>query len=163
MGALSERQAAMKALHEVALATLETLGEAGNEGAPAGVLFAAMQAHGATKGQFDGIVEPMTLHGFLRRDGDRLRLTEAGEAFMVTLRGKKFRVDASNRNPTTRTGHEAGNLVDYTPTESRTAAAQLAKTYHGRGYWVEVYDSRSNELLAGPFDPDKPLPKHVVF
>jgi len=162
MGALVDRQRAFQALHRAALAALETIGEAGTEGVPGGLLFAAMQVHGATLTQFNQLMDPMVQHGFLTRDGDCYSLTEAGQAFMVTLRGKTFCIEASVSNPERRQGHARANLADYTTTGSCSAVAQVAARYHALGYWVEVYNDRTKELVAGPFSPDEPFPSFVV-
>lgn len=74
----------------------------------------------------------------------------------------KFCIEASNSNPETRTGYERGNLADYSVTTERPKAANIARSYLRRGYWVEVYDDETKELLAGPFDPEQPEPAYIV-
>ncbi len=74
----------------------------------------------------------------------------------------KFRVEASTSNPDERTGYERGNLHDYGVTESRKQARELTRAFWHGGYWIEIYDDRTGELLAGPFDPDAELPTYIV-
>ena len=76
--------------------------------------------------------------------------------------GRRFVVEASNSDPATRHGHERDNLVDFETHTTRTAATQCARFFLRRGYWVEVYDDATKELLAGPFDPDQAAPAYIV-
>lgn len=43
------------------------------------------------------------------------------------------------------------------------AAVVLTRAFHAIGLWVEVFDIDTQELVAGPFDPDEPLPRRIVF
>ncbi|MBV8248480.1 MAG: hypothetical protein JO200_08505 [Comamonas sp.] len=74
----------------------------------------------------------------------------------------RLRVEASTSNPEERTGYERGNLHDYSIAESRKQARELARAYWHGGYWIEIYDDRSGELLAGPINPDAALPAYIV-
>lgn len=74
----------------------------------------------------------------------------------------RFRVEASTTNPEERTGYERGNLHDYGIAESRKQARELARAYWHGGYWIEIYDDHSGELLAGPINPDAALPAYIV-
>ena len=76
--------------------------------------------------------------------------------------GRRFVVEASNSDPATRHGHERDNLADIEIYATRTAATQCARFFLRRGYWVEVYDDATKELLAGPFDPDQAAPAYIV-
>lgn len=71
-------------------------------------------------------------------------------------------VEASTSDPATREGYARDNLADYEVCPTRPGACEQARRYHWRGYWVEVYDQESRELLAGPIDPDQPLPCYIV-
>ncbi|ERZ09681.1 TPA: hypothetical protein ACV5IO_005620 [Pseudomonas aeruginosa] len=73
---------------------------------------------------------------------------------------KSYRVEAGNTNPETRTEHD--HLHDYYVVIDRTKANTHARNFWTAGYWVEVYDNETNELLAGPIDPDSPLPSYIV-
>lgn len=75
---------------------------------------------------------------------------------------KGFRIEASNTDPTTRTGFERGNLHDYFVVLERSKAREHARTFWRAGYWVEVFDNESNELPAGAIDPDGSLPYYIV-
>ncbi len=71
-------------------------------------------------------------------------------------------VEASTLDPVTREGYAKDNLVDYEVCPTRPKACEQARRYYRSGYWVEVYDQESRELLAGPIDPDQPLPGYIV-
>lgn len=73
-----------------------------------------------------------------------------------------FVVEASPSDPSGREGYARDNLMDYEVCPTRPKASEQAQRYLRSGYWVEVYDLESNELLAGPFDPDQPLPTYIV-
>lgn len=73
-----------------------------------------------------------------------------------------FCIEASTSNPETRQGYERGNLADYTVTTYRPEVIRSANYFLWRGYWVEIYNDDTKELLAGPFDPDSPLPTIVL-
>ncbi|EMP3151658.1 hypothetical protein WDX82_005115, partial [Salmonella enterica] len=75
---------------------------------------------------------------------------------------KSYRVEASATNPETRTGYERANLHDYRVAIFRDKANRYARTFWNEGYWVEVYDNETNELLAGPIDPDAAFPSYVI-
>lgn len=74
----------------------------------------------------------------------------------------KFCIEASTTNPETRQGYERDNIADHTTTPLRANAGAQVRSYLRRGYWVEVYEDESRELLAGPFDPDQPVPSYIV-
>ena len=80
--------------------------------------------------------------------------------------GRRFVVEASNIDPATCHGLERGNrrgsLAGFEIHASRTATNQRARFFLQRGYWVEVYDDATKELLAGPFDPDQAAPAYIV-
>jgi hypothetical protein len=74
--------------------------------------------------------------------------------------GRRFVVEARNSDPSD--GHEHGNLADFEIHATRTATNQRARYFLQRGYWVEIYDDDTRELLAGPFDPDQAAPAYIV-
>ncbi|TCJ15210.1 hypothetical protein EZJ19_07835 [Parasulfuritortus cantonensis] len=73
-----------------------------------------------------------------------------------------FIVEASTSDPAAREGHAKGNLADYEICPTRPKACEQTHRYHRSGYWVEVYDQDSGELLSGPINPDQPLPSYIV-
>jgi hypothetical protein len=80
--------------------------------------------------------------------------------------GRRFGVEASNSDPANCHGLGHGNwrdnLADVEIHATRTATNQRARFFLQRGYWVEVYDDVTKELLAGPFDPDRAAPAYIV-
>jgi|JI10StandDraft_1071094.scaffolds.fasta_scaffold4351036_1 hypothetical protein len=54
------------------------------------------------------------------------------------------------------------NITEMKVAQSRPEACALTEEYWRNGYWVEVYDQVSKELLAGPIDPDWKLPSYIV-
>ena len=86
-------------------------------------------------------------------------------AMMVTrcLAGtRRFVVQAGNIDPATQHQHQRGKLIDREQHACRTTANRAARSFLRRGLWVEVYDDNTGELLAGPFDPDRPAPSYIV-
>ena len=73
-----------------------------------------------------------------------------------------FVVEAGTRDPATQHLHERDKLIDRELHTSRTAACRAARYLLQRGFWVEVYDDDTKELLAGPFDPDQAVPTYIV-
>jgi hypothetical protein len=55
----------VRALAQVSLGVLEAVEASGDQGAPGGVLYAAMQAQGATLTQFESIMRTLTNPGYL--------------------------------------------------------------------------------------------------
>lgn len=55
----------------------ETVAEAGEAGAPTGVVFAALSAHGCSKSQWDALERSMLDVGILTRSGDVLHAVPA--------------------------------------------------------------------------------------
>ena len=76
--------------------------------------------------------------------------------------GRHFIVEASYSNPTVRHSREGNNLSGIESHATRTATNQRTHYVLQRGYWVEVYDEETRELLAGPFDPDQAAPAYIV-
>ncbi len=73
-----------------------------------------------------------------------------------------FIVEASTSDPRLREGYARDNLADYADAPTRPLACVQVRRYWRSGYWVEVYDQVSKELLAGPINPDQPLPTYIV-
>lgn len=59
----------LQALRAISIAVIEAVEECGHTGAPAGVLFAVLSAHGCSKIQFDGLMRALVNAGYLRKDG----------------------------------------------------------------------------------------------
>lgn len=70
----------------IGLAVLDAIIEAGERGAPSGVLYAALMARGCTLNQFQSLMRPLVIRGFVTESGDCYRITPAGEDFAKTLR-----------------------------------------------------------------------------
>ena len=75
---------------------------------------------------------------------------------------RRFVVEAGNADPATQHQHQRNKLIDRELHTCRTTANRAARSFLQRGLWVEVYDEKTNELLAGPFDPDQPAPSYIV-
>jgi ribosome modulation factor len=73
---------------------------------------------------------------------------------------EKYLIEARNKNPNTSHPERLTRYYAYAPT--RDEAAYCAKIYLSRGQWVEIYDTKTGELLAGPFSPDHPAPKFIL-
>jgi hypothetical protein len=68
-------------------------------------------------------------------------------------------IEASRRYPG---ADHRDNLADYEMSADPIEACEHVRRFHRCGYWVEVYDDNTKELLAGPFDPDRPVPGYIV-
>ena len=75
---------------------------------------------------------------------------------------RRFVVEAGNADPATQHQHELDELTDRELHTCRTTADRAARSFLRQGLWVEVYDDETEELLAGPFDPDQPAPSYIV-
>ncbi len=64
------REQARAALVQIANAIVETVKEAGDQGTPGGVLYAAMMAHGASLEQFEQLMAALVAVKKLRKRGD---------------------------------------------------------------------------------------------
>ncbi len=60
----------ISALRAIASAVLETVKEAGEMGAPAGPMYAALMAHGCSLHQFEQIMGGLERSGYVRKSGD---------------------------------------------------------------------------------------------
>lgn len=65
----------IRALATVSLGVIEAVEVAGEQGAPGGVLYAAMQAQGASLSQFQGIMRTLVNPGYLVLEDDCYRST----------------------------------------------------------------------------------------
>jgi len=66
---MNTKQKYNQALIELASAVREAVELAGEFGAPSGVLFSAMNAHGMTLDQYEGFMAGMVAGGVLRKEG----------------------------------------------------------------------------------------------
>lgn len=74
------------AAQRIGLVVLESIQEAGNLGAPAGVLYAALASQGCTLNQFQSLMAPLEAKGFVTRESDCYTLSDAGAQFIGKLR-----------------------------------------------------------------------------
>ena len=72
-----------------------------------------------------------------------------------------FRVEAGTTDPCDHDRSSRPLVVSHL-TARRADAIQRTRFYWQRGYWVEVFNDTTGELLAGPFDPDQGLPRFIV-
>ena len=75
---------------------------------------------------------------------------------------RRFVVEAGKADPATQHQHELDELTDRELHTCRSTANRAARSFLRRGLWVEVYDDETQELLAGPFDPEQPPPSYIV-
>lgn len=84
----------LELLQRVGLAVLEAITEAGEHGAPAGVLYAALMHQGMSLSQFQSFMVTLTSHQFVTLDdGHCYRINEQGKQFLLKLQ-RKFAVHA---------------------------------------------------------------------
>ena len=62
----------LRKLQQVVSAVLESIRAAGPSGAPAGVIYAALMAHGCNLSQFESLMAGLERAGKIRREGDLL-------------------------------------------------------------------------------------------
>ncbi|MDM0078830.1 hypothetical protein QTH90_30795 [Variovorax sp. J2P1-59] len=74
----------------------------------------------------------------------------------------RYCVEGRTHDPRTAQGSGGDCVTDYQPVQAKGEAERLAREYHRRGLWVEIYSQVTKELLAGPFDPDEPMPSYVI-
>lgn len=65
----------IRAVATISLGVIEAVEAAGGQGAPGGVLYAALQAQGASLSQFQSLMRTLTNPGYLMLDGDCYRST----------------------------------------------------------------------------------------
>lgn len=83
------QQSHFEVLQRLGLATLEAIDAGGDTGAPGGVLYAAMMAHGASLSQFQSFMDTLRLRGFVTvNDTECYHITSDGLRFMATLQAK---------------------------------------------------------------------------
>lgn len=75
------------------------------------------------------------------------------------MTNSRFTVEGSKTDPTTRDDNAREEIASYM---SKPDALGYAAQFHDRGLWVEVFSEATKELLAGPFDPDQPLPRIFI-
>ena len=74
---------------------------------------------------------------------------------------RRFVVQASVHPPSSARLDRRG-LVERKLCVDRRDSIRNVRDLHQRGYWVEVLDRDTGELVAGPFDPDQPSPSFVM-
>jgi hypothetical protein len=77
--------AQIHALATLSLGVVEAVEAGGEEGAPDGVLFAAMQAQGATYTQFAGLMDTLVRPGYLRLEHEFYQSTETTQKLKTKL------------------------------------------------------------------------------
>lgn len=75
----------VQAVQRIVLAMLETIQESA-DGAPEGVLFAALQTQGCSLQQFQTLLQPLVERRYVTNEDHLLHVTTEGEAFITTLR-----------------------------------------------------------------------------
>lgn len=77
-----------------------------------------------------------------------------------------YNVKAYNRNPSQCEDAKELDMIlaqDLCKEKVNRNVAMTQSRYVLRsGYWLEVYDAESGELMAGPFDPDSLFPRHII-
>ncbi|MDN4571900.1 hypothetical protein DBB29_24895 [Pandoraea cepalis] len=74
----------------------------------------------------------------------------------------KLLVQATQNDPGALVGRVREQVHNFNVCDSRKDAARCARLFHRQGYWVEIYDHETQELLSGPLDPDVPFPTYTV-
>ncbi len=85
---MTTTSAQRESLQRVGLGVLEACESAGASGAPGGILFAAMQAQGASLNQFNSFMATLTSNKLLTIENECYSITAEGCAFMATLQNK---------------------------------------------------------------------------
>ena len=75
---------------------------------------------------------------------------------------RRFRLQAYVTNPVECDTNDQGNLVESQFQPDRRRTCQRVRRWLRFGYWVEVFDNESHELVAGPFDPEQAAPSYIV-
>ncbi|MEW4339615.1 hypothetical protein [Chromobacterium vaccinii] len=70
-----------------------------------------------------------------------------------------FRIEATTFNPE---NDGPSTLAGTATAATRNVTRMLCQEFWRNGDWVEVFDEATNELLAGPIDPDRPYPSYTV-
>ena len=81
-------QAQIELLQRIGLGVMEAVEAADDFGAPAGPMFAAMQAQGASLNQFQSIMGGLIRKGMLTEVNQCFYITTAGRDFMQKLQAK---------------------------------------------------------------------------
>lgn len=74
------------AAQRIGAVVLETIQDAGELGAPSGVIYAALQTQGCTLNQYQSLLAPLVSRGFVVNDDHSLTMTSAGKAFLPKLK-----------------------------------------------------------------------------
>jgi predicted transcriptional regulator len=75
-------------IQQIGLGILEAIESCGNIGAPAGALYAALMAKGASLNQFNSIMGTLTTKGMATEEGNCYSITDQGRVFMRKLQAK---------------------------------------------------------------------------
>lgn len=76
----------IRTIQRIGLAVLETIQEAGELGAPGGVLYATLMTQGCTLNQFQTLMAPLERQGYVAHEADCYTITPQGETFIGKLR-----------------------------------------------------------------------------
>lgn len=85
---MQQTKAQLEAQQLIGLGILEAVNEAGDIGAPGGVLYAALMAHGASLSQYQSFMLSLTSRNMLTTSGDIFYITDAGQRLMTQLQQK---------------------------------------------------------------------------
>jgi hypothetical protein len=95
--------------------------------------------------------------------GAQFYAKDVPEADLTAARAlvERFAVEAGTTDPVSRNGFVRDAIVERLVTSKKTEAIEAVRRMHRSGYWVEVFDNVTHELLAGPFDPDQRAPNYI--
>jgi len=94
-GSSLSKQQVTQAVQTIYLGILEAIEAGGTQGAPGGIIYAALQHAGATQDNYDELLGSLTSLGFATLEGECYRLTARGVAFMALLRRRLAQGDAA--------------------------------------------------------------------
>jgi hypothetical protein len=76
----------IRAAQKIGLSVLEAIEEAGELGAPSGVIYAALMTKGCSLPQYQSLMAPLESRGFVTLSDDCYTLNSSGRAFIQQLR-----------------------------------------------------------------------------
>lgn len=79
----------------------------------------------------------------------------------VQFKLQRFRVEASVKNPELG-GFSKAHVAESSGADLEREVIRCVANFHSLGLWTEVYSEVTSERLAGPFDPDEPLPYFIL-
>lgn len=77
---------AIRSTQRIGLAVLESIADAGDFGAPSGILYAGLMSQGCSLTQYQSLMSPMEHRGFVQQLGDCYHITPSGIEFARKLR-----------------------------------------------------------------------------